>query len=126
MSVIKVALEGQERKSEEYGKSYGWSGQKEKALRYLDLADEQLPKTVHWEIVLKTARAMTLVRGGEISEGARLAVNATLHCQQTGNFRMLERVYSIQNYLESLTQDIGSARALVRDALLNGPIEYLG
>jgi transcriptional regulator with XRE-family HTH domain len=111
---------------EEYGKSYGWAGQREKALRYLDLADAQLPKTAHWEIVLNTARAMTLVRGGEVSEGTRLAVDATLRCHQTGNFRMLERVYSIQNYLEQLTQDIGSAKAMVRDALLNGPIEYLG
>lgn len=111
---------------EEYGKSYGWAGQKEKALKYLDLADRQLPKTAHWEIVLNTARAMTLVRGGEVTEGARLAVNATLRCHHTGNFRMLERVYSIQNYLERLTQDIGSAKSMVREALLNGPIEYLG
>jgi transcriptional regulator with XRE-family HTH domain len=111
---------------EEYGKSYGWSGQKEKALRYLDLAEQQLPKTAHWEMVLKTARAMALVRCGEVSEGARLAVDTALRCHQTGNNRMLERVYSIQNYLEQLTQDVGNARTMVRDALLNGPVEYLG
>ena len=39
---------------------------------------------------------------------------------------MLERVYSIQRYLEQLTQDIGNANILIRDAVLNGPIEYLG
>lgn len=41
-------------------------------------------------------------------------------------FTHLERVYSIQNYLENLTQDIGRAKVLVRDALRNSPIEYLG
>ncbi len=111
---------------EEYGKSYGWAGQMEKALGYLDLAEKHLPETVHWQLVLTTARAMTLVRGGEITAGVQLAADATQHCYQTGNFRMLERVYSIQNYLEQLGQDIGIARSTLRDALLSGPIEYFG
>jgi transcriptional regulator with XRE-family HTH domain len=110
---------------EEYGKSYGWLGQTEQASKYLDLARQHLPKTVHWELVLETAQAMALVRGGEVSEGSQLAVHAALHCQRVGNYRMLERVYSIQHYLEQLTLDIGNAHTIIRDALVNGPIEYI-
>lgn len=94
-------------------------------MEYLDLADQHLPDTPHWKIVLETARAMALVRGGEVSEGTKIAVDAALYCQKVGNYRMLERVYTIQNYLDHLEMDINNARRTLRDVLLNGPVEYI-
>lgn len=107
---------------EEYGKSYGWLGQTEKALTYLDLAEKELPSTPHWHLVLKTARAMALVRSGDVTNGGNLAIEAAILCHQTNNYRMLERVYTIENYLEQKTNEYGQITTLLRSTL-NGPVE---
>ncbi len=109
---------------EEYGKDYGWRGETEKGMKYIDLATKHLPSTPHWDIVLKTAQAMALVRGGYFSEGGQLAIEAAYLCHQTGNKRMLERVYSIQRYLQEVSYEVRQINDPLREAL-NGPFGSL-
>lgn len=108
---------------EEYGRSYSQLGQTQKALEYLDKAEKSLEPTKHWEILLKTARAMALVRGGEIQSGVELAVESIEQCQEHGTIRLMERIYGIQKYLDNLTREISMAGVTLREAL-DGPIEY--
>ncbi|MBV9688109.1 MAG: helix-turn-helix transcriptional regulator [Ktedonobacteraceae bacterium] len=109
---------------EEYGKGYGSLGDMHKGMEYLKRAEQHLPATQRWELVLKTARAMTLVRGGEISEGANLAIEAAMLCHQIRNYRMLERIYLVQNYLEQLVHEVGQVTASLRE-VLHGPVEHI-
>lgn len=109
---------------EEYGKSYGWVGQTEKGLAYLDMAEKQLPATAHWGLVLKTARSMALVRGGDITTGAKLAIEATTLCYQTNNYRMLERIFTIERYLEEKAHEYGQIQNALREAS-KGPVERI-
>ena len=109
---------------EEYGKNYGWVGQTEKGLAYLDMAEKHLPATAHWGLVLKTARSMALVRGGDITNGGKLAIEATALCYQTNNYRMLERVFTIERYLEEKAHEYGQVQNALREAL-KGPVERI-
>jgi transcriptional regulator with XRE-family HTH domain len=111
---------------EEWGRSLGLLGQTREAMDYLDRAEKVFTQT--WtvqrrDMLMKTARAMTLVRGGEIRQGIELAVEAVALCRKQGNMRLLERVYGIQQYLDRLTREIGNAGSVLREALA-GPIEY--
>jgi tetratricopeptide (TPR) repeat protein len=108
---------------EEYGKSYIKLGQTQLALDYLDRAENNLPSTKLWEIMLMTARAMVLVHGGEIKSGVNLAVEAATICHASGNNRFLERIYGIQQYLDRLTREAGQASTVLREAL-DGSVEY--
>ncbi|GCE26664.1 hypothetical protein KDA_21480 [Dictyobacter alpinus] len=108
---------------EEYGRSYTHLGQTKQAMDYLDKAEQNLEPTKHWEILLKTARAMALVRGGEIQAGVALAIESIQQCREHGTIRLMERIYGIQHYLDRLTREIGNAGAPLREAL-DGPIEY--
>jgi transcriptional regulator with XRE-family HTH domain len=108
---------------EEYGRSYGTLGQMHKALEYLDKAEETLPPTRRWNILLMTTRAVTLVRGGEFHIGGELAVEAAQLCRTYGNIRCLERVYGIQHYLERMRRDIGTISTDIREAL-DGPLGH--
>ncbi len=107
---------------EEYGRSYAQLGQTEKAMTYLDLAEASLEPTKHWEILMKTARAMALVQGGEIESGIKLAVEATALCKKYGTIRLLERIYSVQRYLDKLSKKLGQAGTELQEAL-DGPVE---
>lgn len=109
---------------EEYGKSYGWIGRTAKGLDYLDMAEKHLPATAHWGLVLKTARAMALVRGGDITNGGKLAIEAASQCYQTNNYRMLERVFTIERYLEEKAHEYGQLQNALREAL-KGPVERI-
>ncbi|GCE18948.1 helix-turn-helix domain-containing protein [Dictyobacter kobayashii] len=108
---------------EEYGRSYTHLGDMQKAMEYLDKAEKSLEPTKHWEILIKTARAMALVRGGEIKSGAELAVESIEQCREHGTIRLMERIYGVQKYLDHLTREIGMVGATLREAL-DGPIEY--
>lgn len=109
---------------EEYGKSYGWIGQTTKGLDYLDMAEKHLPATAHWGLVLKTARAMALVRGGDVTIGGKLALEAATQCYQTNNYRMLERIFTLEHYLEEKAHEYGQIQSALREAL-KGPIERI-
>lgn len=108
---------------EEYGKSYIKLGQTQLALDYLDRAENNLPSTKLWKIMLMTAHAMALVHGGEIKSGVDLAVEAATICHASGNNRFLERIYGIQQYLGRLTREAGQASTVLREAL-DGSVEY--
>ena len=110
---------------EDYAKSYTLLGQMNNAMTYLDKAEKTLPSTGHWQTLLMTTRAMALVRGGEVDAGLQLALDATNLCYKHGEYRHLERVYLIQNYLDRLARRIGKAGSTLREAL-EGPIEYKG
>lgn len=110
---------------EEYGKDYGWQGETNKGMEYLDVAEKNLPQTPHWDIVLKTARAMTLVRGGYFAEGGELAIEAAQLCRQTGNRRMLERIYTIQQYLQKVSHEVGKITDPLTEVLHGGTLEQL-
>jgi hypothetical protein len=69
-----------------------------------------------------TSSAQAFVRGGEIAEGTRLAIETARRCQATGNLRFIERLYAIQRYLDSLSRDI-SKKSLALREVLDGPIE---
>lgn len=108
---------------EEYGRSYAHLGQMQLSMDYLARAEQHLAPTVHWQILIKTARAIALVRSGEINSGVELAIESVQLCREHGTIRLMERIYGVQRYLDQLTREIGQVGANLRQAL-DGPIEY--
>jgi tetratricopeptide (TPR) repeat protein len=111
---------------EEWGRSLGLLGQMNDAMDYLDKAEEVFSPV--WtaqrrDLLMKSARAMVLVHGGEIRQGVETAVEAVNICRSTGNVRLLERIYGVQQYLDRLSREIGNAGSTLREALA-GPVEY--
>jgi transcriptional regulator with XRE-family HTH domain len=104
---------------EEYGRSYADLGQMQKALDYLNRAQETL-QTRFWELLLMTSRAETLVKGGEFREGIQLAVETAEQVKAAGIERYLDRIYGIQQYLDKLTREIGQMTEPLRDILDGG------
>jgi hypothetical protein len=92
----------------------------QKALEYLARAWANLPQTKFWELVVATARAETLVKGGEYREGIRLAIDATEQIRVAGTFRFLDRIYGIQQYLDKLTREITQLSTPLREVLDGG------
>ena len=87
---------------EEYGRSYAELGQMHKALEYLARAEAHLPPTKLWILLLKTARALAFVKGGELREGIQLATEAAIESRATSNQRYLDRVYLVDRYLDDI------------------------
>src|SRR5207249_10309692 len=92
-------------------------GQMQRALEYIDKAEEELPATTRWSILLKTTRAVTLVRGGEYQAGGDLAIESAQLCRAYGNIRCLERVYGIQRYLERKSKEMARIGGDIREVL---------
>ncbi len=107
---------------EEYGRSYANLGQMQKALEYLDMAWANLPQTKFWELLITTARALALVKGGEIEAGVQLAVEAGEDCISTGNIRFLDRIHMIEQHLDDHEKKIRDARAEIRDLVHKGNV----
>lgn len=105
---------------EEYGRSYVDLGQTQKALEYLDHAQETLPPTKFWELLVMTSRAEALIKGNELRPGIQLAVEAAEQIQATGVLRYLDRIYGIQQYLDKLTREIGQLSMPLREILDGG------
>lgn len=105
---------------EEYGRSYISLGQTQKALEYLDRAQNTLPPTRFWELLVVTSRAEALVKGGEFRAGIALAIEAAEQIQAAGIQRYLERIYGIQQYLDKLTREIGHLSMPLREILDGG------
>ena len=108
---------------QEYGKSYALLGNMHRALEYIERAQHLPPFDTYWDLVLKTTTVMALIRGGEIQHGVDLAVECTELCRKHGAFRLLERIYGMQQYLQHLTTSLERTTAVLREAL-DGPIEY--
>lgn len=107
---------------EEHGKSYALLGNLHQALEYIERAEHLPPFGPYWDLVLKTTTVMALIRGGEIQDGVGLAVECIELCRKCGTFRLLERIYRMQQYLQCLTTSLERATAVLREAL-DGPIE---
>lgn len=105
---------------EEYGRAYANLGQTQKALDYLDHAQGVLPATRFWELMIMTARAESLVKGGEFRAGVQIAIEATQAIQAAGILRWMDRIYGIQQYLDRLTREIGQITLPLRDILDGG------
>jgi transcriptional regulator with XRE-family HTH domain len=105
---------------EEYGRSYSNLGQMQKALEYLDRAQANLPPTKFWELVVATARAEALVKGGEYREGIKLAIDAAEQIRVAGTLRFLDRIYGVQQYLDKLTREITQLSTPLREVLDGG------
>jgi len=105
---------------EEYGRSYAGLRQTLKALEYLDRAQETLPQTKFWELLVMTSRAEALIKGNEFRSGIQLAVEAAEQIQASGILRYLDRIYGIQQYLDKLTREIGQLSAPLREILDGG------
>ena len=105
---------------EEYGRSYAHLGQMHKALEYLNLAQTNLPQTKFWELLIDTARALALVRGGEVEKGVELAIQAGEECIETGNIRFLDRIHMIEQFLEDQQNRLGNAKAEIREVIHKG------
>ncbi len=111
---------------EEWGRSLGLLGRTNEAMEYLDKAEDIFSQT--WilprrNMLMKTARAMVLVRDGEIQQGVEMAVEALDLCRKQGNIRLLERIYGIHQYLNQLTREIGTSKSILGEALV-GPVDY--
>ncbi len=110
---------------EEYGRCLGLLGQTKEAIDYLNKSQEVFAQILgqNRDLLMKTARAMVLVHGGEIRQGTKIAVECVDLCRKHGDIRMLDRVYGVQQYLDRLSREIGNAGSTLRDAL-DGNIEY--
>jgi len=109
---------------EDYNRSYTILGETQKALDYLEKTEKAFrPLTIHWQTLLATAKAATLVQAGDITAGVDVAIEAAHLCTSTGNYRLLERVYVVQDTIDSLTRNMSKAGARLREAI-NGPMEY--
>ena len=108
---------------EEYARSYGTLGQMQKSLDFLAQAEEALPPTMRWKILLMTTKTVTLVRGGEYRVGGELAVEAGQLCRAYGNIRCLERVYGVQHFLEQKSRELSRISGDIREAL-DGPLGH--
>ncbi len=105
---------------EEYGRSYTDLGQMQRALEYLNRAQTNLPQTKFWELVVATARAEALVKGGEFRDGIKLAIDTAEQIEVAGTLRFLDRIYGIQQYLDRLTREIMQLSAPLREVLDGG------
>ncbi len=108
---------------EEYGKSYGLLGQTQKALDYLARAEEALPHTKFWEILLMISRSEIFIRSGDVDTGQPLAVEAAKWCRRYGQYRRLERIYNLKRYLHQQVVKLGKAQIELSEAL-EGPLEH--
>ncbi len=111
---------------EEYGRSLGLLGQLNEGMDYLDRAEENFKKT--WSIqrrdlLLTSSKALVLVHGGEIREGVNMAVTSLDLIRKSGNARMMDRIYAVQQYIDRLSYEVGKASITLREAI-NGPIEF--
>ncbi len=107
---------------EEYAKSYAALGQTQKALDYVDLTEDTLPKTKNNEVLLTIVRSEALIYGGEIESGKPLAIEAARLSRVQGHQRRLERIYKIIQYLHQQSLKLSKAEMDLSEAL-EGPFE---
>lgn len=93
---------------------------------YLNRAEQEFKKT--WttqrrDLLLTSSQAIVLVHGGEIRQGVTKAIECIDLVKRSGNLRMMDRIYGVQQYIDRLSHEIGSAGMMLREAL-TGPIGY--
>lgn len=102
---------------EEYGRTYADMGEMQKALEYLERAEKNLPSTKFWELLIKTSKAVALIKGNELESGINLAVKATEEIKTLGVSRYLDRIKILNRYLEQMERKIHKMRGPLQDAL---------
>ena len=102
---------------EEYGRSYADLGMTDKAMDYLKRAQENLPKTRFWELLVATSKAIALIRGDDIETGVNMAIEVSGEIKKLGVLRYLDRIHLANKYLENLERKIGNVRKSLADAL---------
>jgi transcriptional regulator with XRE-family HTH domain len=102
---------------EEYGRSYADMGQLPKAMEYLDLAQKNLPQVPFWELLIRTSRAVALVKGNELTSGVELAIKVTEEIRQAGVLRYLDRIKLVNQHLQKLERQIGNLRRPLEEAI---------
>jgi transcriptional regulator with XRE-family HTH domain len=107
---------------EEYGRSYADLGMTDKAMDYLGRAQESLPKTKFWQLLIATSKAIALIKGEDMETGVKKAIEVTGEIKKLGVFRYLDRIYLANEYLENLERKIGNARKPLADVLYEGKV----
>lgn len=107
---------------EEYARGYGRMGKQEQSLRYLALAENHLPPTHLWDMMLKATRTEALIYGNSLEEGLQLAVEVVHLAQTYGHQRLLERLYALQCYLDDRAHFMHRASRTLND-ILHGQAE---
>ena len=107
---------------EEYGRSYADLGMTTKAMEYLERAEKNLPQTKFWELLLRTSKAVALIKGNNIEDGIRSAIDITEDIVKVGILRYLDRIQMVNKYLEDLERKIGNARRPLQDALYGSDV----
>jgi len=102
---------------EEFGRSYSDLGKTEKAMEYLERAEQNLPNTKFWELLLATAKAMALIKGNDLDAGVKLAIEVTQEIKRVGVLRYLDRIHLMNTYLENQERRFGNRRRALTDAL---------
>lgn len=94
---------------DEYARSYASLRKIDKAFDYLERAEAIQPTTKRSELVLNTTRSMVLIYAGDVKEGVRLASETAQECQENGNLKQLERIYSLRRYLDQQVFEVVKA-----------------
>jgi tetratricopeptide (TPR) repeat protein len=102
---------------EEYGRSYADLGMTDKAMDYLERAQENLPKTKFWQLLIATSKAMALIKGDDMETGVKKTVEVTEETKSFVVLRYLDRIYLANKYLENLERKIGNVRKPLVDVL---------
>ncbi len=108
---------------EEYARSYSSLGRVQTSLDYLEQAEKvKVPNKIN-ELLLRVARAETLIRGGDIRNGEPLAVQAALECRDFGHNRHIERLYALKRYMSKKAVSFSKAERSLSEAL-EGTLEF--
>jgi len=108
---------------EEHAKGYRVFGKEQQAHDYIDLAEKVRPPIKVLELLLRIARAEILIYNGDLYNGEPLAIQAAIDCRTGGHYRLLERVYALNRYIDREILRYGKAKIALSEAL-EGPIEH--
>lgn len=102
---------------EEFAKSYDVLGKPQKALDYVEKAEQAHTLTKSVEILLKVARAEILIHDGDLRNGEPLAVEAALYTREHGHYRRLERLYALKRFVNEQMLRYGKTELALSEAL---------
>lgn len=107
---------------EEYSRSYADLGRTNKAIEYLKRAEDTLPKTKFWELLMMTTQAIALIKGNELEGGVQIAIEAAEQSRKAGILRYLDRINVINQHLQQMEQRIGNVRKPLQEVLYGGNV----
>ena len=108
---------------EEYARSYSNLGRLQTSLDYLEQAEKVKISNKINDLLLRVARAETLIRGGDIRNGEPLAVQAAIESREFGHNRHIERLYALKRYMSKKAVGFSKAERSLGEAL-EGPLEF--